>query len=527
MLVAGKRGSGKCLHGDTLITLTDGSQVPIKNLEHDKKQILSLNDKLKIEMADKSEFFSRDVQRLLKITLRSGKEIKLTPEHPLLTLKGWEEAQKIPVGYCIATPRKIESSGNNIIPDCEIKLLAYLLAEGHTKQIVLFANSDDKLINEFREALKEFDPSLELINEKKDHYRISSPQWKNRVIEHDLSRNTTEQFLKGKSNKNEKRSIRKLIEREELFGKLSTEKYISNNIMSLDRKKLVLFLNRLFSCDGSIYYKKTKKGTWQISYASSSERLIRQVQHLLLRFEVLSKLRYRIIRLNGKEFPSYELIIDGKNVVSYIEQIGFFGKKEERQVKALEEMKLKKFNPNVDTIPLEVWQMYKPRNWAELGRAIGYAHPKAMRERIFYAPSRQMLSQIARIDNNNSLQLLAESDIFWDEITKVELLEGNFKVYDLCVPNKHNFVANDIIVHNSYSLGVIAEELSNLAPELARNIGSLIFDTMGIFWTMKFKNEKDAALLREWNLETKQLNVRVLVPKGKAEDYKEKGNSIR
>ena len=74
----------------------------------------------------------------------------------------------------------------------------------------------------------------------------------------------------------------------------------------------------------------------------------------------------------------------------------------------------------------------------------------------------------------------------------------------------------------SYSLGVIAEELSNLPPELARNIGSLIFDTMGIFWTMKFKNEKDTTLLQEWNLETKPLNVHVLVPQGKAEEYSEK-----
>ena len=40
---------------------------------------------------------------------------------------------------------------------------------------------------------------------------------------------------------------------------------------------------------------------------------------------------------------------------------------------------------------------------------------------------------------------------------------------------------------------------------------------------MKFKNEKDAALLRDWNLETKPLNVRVLVPKGKADNYKEMG----
>ncbi|MEK6856143.1 MAG: DUF87 domain-containing protein [Nanoarchaeota archaeon] len=75
----------------------------------------------------------------------------------------------------------------------------------------------------------------------------------------------------------------------------------------------------------------------------------------------------------------------------------------------------------------------------------------------------------------------------------------------------------------SYSLGVIAEELSNLPQENAKNIASLIFDTMGIFWTMKYKNEKDAQLLNEWKLETHSLPVKVFVPFGKSEEYKNKG----
>lgn len=74
----------------------------------------------------------------------------------------------------------------------------------------------------------------------------------------------------------------------------------------------------------------------------------------------------------------------------------------------------------------------------------------------------------------------------------------------------------------SYTLGVIAEELANLEGETARNIGSLIFDTMGIFWTMKFKNEKEADLLASWKLETKSLPVRVLVPAGRREEYRKK-----
>src|SRR3989344_1211431 len=117
-----------------------------------------------------------------------------------------------------------------------------------------------------------------------------------------------------------------------------------------------------------------------------------------------------------------------------------------------------------------------------------------------------------------------------DEITPIEIIniskiKGINRVYDLTVPKNHSFIANGIISHNSgksYSIGVLAEELANLDPETARNTASLIFDTMGIFWTMKFKNEKENALLREWNLETKPLNVRVFVPEGKAKEYSEK-----
>ncbi len=75
----------------------------------------------------------------------------------------------------------------------------------------------------------------------------------------------------------------------------------------------------------------------------------------------------------------------------------------------------------------------------------------------------------------------------------------------------------------SYTLGVIAEELSNLPKETSQNIASLIFDTMGIYWTMKFENEKDKELLREWKLESKNLPVRILVPVEHYEDYIEKG----
>lgn len=78
----------------------------------------------------------------------------------------------------------------------------------------------------------------------------------------------------------------------------------------------------------------------------------------------------------------------------------------------------------------------------------------------------------------------------------------------------------------SYTLGVITEELSNLPKEINQNIASLIFDTMGIYWTMKFPNEKDKELLRDWNLESKNLPVKIFVPFGHYDKYIEKGISV-
>ncbi|MFH1823112.1 MAG: DUF87 domain-containing protein [archaeon] len=74
----------------------------------------------------------------------------------------------------------------------------------------------------------------------------------------------------------------------------------------------------------------------------------------------------------------------------------------------------------------------------------------------------------------------------------------------------------------SHSLGVFAEEITSLAPEISQNISVVLFDTMGIFWTMKYKNEKDEELLDKWGLDQKKLPVRVLVPFGYEKEYIEK-----
>ncbi|BAY90976.1 MULTISPECIES: replicative DNA helicase [unclassified Tolypothrix] len=62
--------------------------------------------------------------------------------------------------------------------------------------------------------------------------------------------------------------------------------------------------------------------------------------------------------------------------------------------------------------------------------------------------SRERASRLATVVKSAEINLLANSDIYWDEIVAIQP-DGEEEVYDLTVPNLHNFIANNIIVHNS------------------------------------------------------------------------------
>ncbi len=126
------------------------------------------------------------------------------------------------------------------------------------------------------------------------------------------------------------------------------------------------------------------------------------------------------------------------------------------------------------------------------------------------------------------LDKLTNSDIFWDMI--VETKEEFFDdwVYDMTVPETHNFIAGaGIICHNSYTAGVVAEEIYKLPDDILQNISVLMIDTMGIYWSMKLPNEKDADILKGWGLKPQGLaNAKIFVPKGQVREYKEAGITI-
>jgi replicative DNA helicase len=56
--------------------------------------------------------------------------------------------------------------------------------------------------------------------------------------------------------------------------------------------------------------------------------------------------------------------------------------------------------------------------------------------------------RLRRWARNAQRSLLDDVDVMWEEVTAIEEI-GAFQVYDLTVPETHNFVANDVCVHNT------------------------------------------------------------------------------
>jgi len=222
------------------------------------------------------------------------------------------------------------------------------------------------------------------------------------------------------------------------------------------------FISALFDCDGYI----AQKGRC-IDYSSKSRKFLEDLQRILTHLNIESVIRRKDAKLNGKIFENYRLFITDNTSIENFKEIGFRNKfKKERLIK------------------------HKANQTKR--RKTHYPHEK----------------------------------IVCTKIKSINKIKGIKEVYDLSVDKNHSFIANGIISHNSgksYTIGAIAEELSDLPDEVKNNIAPLIFDTMGIFWTMKYKNEKEIPLLEEWQLKPKNLPVNIWVPAGYYEEFEKRG----
>jgi len=219
----------------------------------------------------------------------------------------------------------------------------------------------------------------------------------------------------------------------------AADKRVPEAIFRLPREGMALFLRALFSCDGSVYVRRS--GIPGVSYSSISRQLAVDVQHLLLRFGLVAKLRVKRQIIKGQPYRTYELQMLGVAATArFLDQIGIVGR--ETACQAIHQ------------------SAAKPMTFAALRRQSGVT---ILNRRHVRPLCRDTVAALAHTLRDPALAALGLGDVWWDEIVEIRDA-GEEPVFDLTVDGEPNFVANDLIIHNSTLLLQAARALAKARP---------------------------------------------------------------
>jgi replicative DNA helicase len=521
IIVAGRPAMGKCCEAKTQIVLSDGSLATIEEIyQRQQAELLTLGPDWKFQKTQPSAFVDDGIKPIFKVTTRLGRFVETTLTHPYLTVNGWKQLAELKAGDKIAVPRQINIFGQETLPEAEIKLLAYFLGDGClTHMSPQFTNSNPLLQQEFCQSIAHFagvkvrvetsqgtrTPTFYVTSDFdfiSTHRQIFAQTLKAKLQSLNLSQNKLATtlginrslvgfWLQGNCvpnletfthlcqilnleppeliphglttiRKNSPNPVTIWLQKLGLWGKNAQTKVIPPIIFKLTHSQLALFLNRLFATDG--WATVLRSSQCQLGYCSASEQLARQIQHLLLRFNIIATLKKRSVKYKDTNKIAWQIdITDCQSIKTFISEIGIFGK-EQALKKVKNAIQTKKTHTNRDLIPVEIWQeLSTAKNtepWTVLARRAGiqgYSNIHVGKQAL----SREKLFILATALENIPLQQLATSEVYWDEIVSIEFT-GNKQVYDLTIPDTHNFVANDICVHNTSFALAIAHNIATI-----------------------------------------------------------------
>lgn len=436
------RESG-CLSGDTLIFQAEtGNYVPIRELNGKSGfQVLSLNTETwQLEPAVVSNAFCTGTKQVFKLTTRLGRTIRATANHKFLTICGWKRLDELTPDDAIALPRTLSDTNHQTMSDAQLALLGHLIGDGCTlpRHSIQYTTKEVELA-EIVSGL-----ACEVFG---DDIRTR--------IHKEPGRNWYQVFLSPTRHLTHgvRNPITVWLEQLGIFGLRSHEKRIPDLVFQQPNQAIACFLRHLWATDGCISGARPSSNYPSLYYATSSYELAFGVQSLLLRLGINARLSR--VGQNGKGRDQFHVALSGQaDLRKFATGIGAVGElRKERIEKVQEYLATHPENTNRDVIPRNIWRMYAVpamkatgittrQMQAQLGNR--YCGTGLYKQNV----SRERAGRLAEIVKSDELRALAQSDVYWDGIASIEP-DGEIDVYDLTVPAWSNFVANNIIVHNS------------------------------------------------------------------------------
>lgn len=568
ILVSGDPGIGKCVAGSTrILNPVSGDFLPIVDWEKKLQPILALDNEINRLLPRSASAFHKQGKRpVFELKTRLGRTLRCTFNHPVLTAEGWRPVGELSIGTRIATPRGLPFFGKELMDEHEFKLIAYILSDGSAQSSITVTSAIPEVEADLKEIANQFNMVLRTYMKKDNaakQYRLVLPfgyravvrkkiktalwqvhdklgiSWQAWADAAEVNYSKLNTWKRGNAVPSQA-ELQRLAEAIDIpINALAPEarnqaemvspaarflssiglramtaknKSVPTCIFRLPKTQLALFLKVLFSCDGSVYI--TKNGAPGISYSTISYRLAQDIQHLLLRFNFIVKLRTKNQKVNGNLYQAYELQMLGISLVKrFLDEIGIWGREKAKlAIKKLLSATLP--STHFDTIPTGplFWEHLKAVTGGVSLKLVSMKAGATIRYRRLDRPlARTTVSAILKAYPSQYFESLAAGDIYWDEIESITPA-GEEQVYDLTVSGVANFVANDLIIHNSTLLTQLAlakqGSLYVAGEESARQIKMRV-DRLT---HSSGKNMPDLAVLNSTNVDDIIENIKSLKP---------------
>jgi len=241
-------------------------------------------------------------------------------------------------------------------------------------------------------------------------------------------------------------------------------KSIPSKILSCSKEAMRGFLQGLFDTDGHV--SESKKGDMrEVGLTNTSERLVREVQSILLKFGIVSSLNSRQ-RKNKNWNRVYELKITGQDLVLFAQRIGFRLSRKQKQLEEIVAKSKRNYSLTdqiyhigdrllavelqygfasqyiIDKSGHTLWGRLADRT--RQGKGITYYHLELFLEAY----------KDINIPELEYLRDVYNKHYYYDEIVSLE--ESEADTYDAYIPDDHTFWSNGFISHNSKILGTHA-----------------------------------------------------------------------
>jgi len=435
--------------------LAEGTRIfdPATGVTHRIEEIVDGRLPVHVVSADKNgelsvrevrSWFDQGEQQVIGLRLRDNTELWVTPDHKILTERGWRLAGELARGDRIARPRSFLGFGSyEPMPPDHARLLGYLIGDGYVggKTPIHFINVQESLMQDVARI------AATLGCEAKPTGTIDV------AISH---------------RPGEKNGVLELCRRAGIFGYLAPMKKVPSEFFAPEVSAEVIgnLIFGYFESDG--YVSREQTGGIRIGFTTTSEQLAQQVHWLLLRWGIGSSVQRRDPRaqrgglvkgrrISGK-LPTWEVRVSGvENVAAFADAIPMWGPRGQVVTRELAALDGRYRGSQRIYLPGEVVEPVlshlEQRGVTALlaAQMIGESagDPRGGMKVVLGASRmrRDRLKRLADALDDPFLDQILADQLWFSRIREI-LPARRARTFDVEAADLHNLVAEDVIVHN-------------------------------------------------------------------------------